>query len=86
MSQPSRPDAYPDPFDLQKARADTRGCESIIHLNNAGAALMPIAVSDALHHYLREEEWKGSYETANREADSAYSSFDLLNAHRRSPA
>ncbi len=36
-------------FDIARARADTRHCEDIVHFNNAGAALMPRPVADALH-------------------------------------
>ena len=53
---------------VQKARNETRGCRRIIHFNNAGAALMPVAVSEVLHNYLTEEEFNGGYETAGREA------------------
>jgi cysteine desulfurase/selenocysteine lyase len=52
-------------FDLDRARRDTRACAELIHLNNAGAALMPIPVADALHRYLQREEQIGGYETAN---------------------
>jgi cysteine desulfurase / selenocysteine lyase len=52
-------------FDLDRARRDTRACAELIHLNNAGASLMPIPVADALHAYLQREEQIGGYETAN---------------------
>ncbi|MDQ7048684.1 MAG: aminotransferase class V-fold PLP-dependent enzyme [Enterobacterales bacterium] len=35
---------------------------SYIHFNNAGASLMPIPVSNALHKYLNKEEQIGGYE------------------------
>jgi selenocysteine lyase/cysteine desulfurase len=53
-----------EPFDIARARRDTRACEGLIHFNNAGAALMPIPVADALHTYLQQEEQIGGYETA----------------------
>lgn len=43
------------PFDIERARRQTRGCERLIHFNNAGAALPPIPVAGALYGYLREE-------------------------------
>jgi len=55
-------------FDIARARRETRAAEQIVHFNNAGAALMPIAVSAALHEYLRLEERWGGYETAERQA------------------
>jgi selenocysteine lyase/cysteine desulfurase len=70
-------------FNIQRARADTRYCDDIVHFNNAGAALMPVPVSDLLHDYLQKEERYGGYETAAREAgmlESFYkSAAKLLN-------
>ncbi len=54
------------PFDLERARRDTRGCEQRIHFNNAGAALPPAPVADALYGYLHEEELQGGYEVMDR--------------------
>ena len=71
----------PLPFDIQRARKDTRACNDIIHFNNAGASLMPAPVSDALHRYLQSEEMLGGYETQDRYAenlDRVYSSAARL--------
>ena len=35
-------------IDLPRARAETPGCENVIHLNNAGAGLMPAVVLQTL--------------------------------------
>lgn len=56
-------------LDVKRARAETRACNDIIHFNNAGSSLMPIPVSDMLHHYLRFEEYHGGYETAEAKAE-----------------
>ena len=56
-------------LDVERARAETRACNDIIHFNNAGASLMPIPVSDMLHRYLQLEESYGGYETAADQAD-----------------
>lgn len=56
--------------EIQKARQETRGCAEVIHLNNAGSSLMPIPVSDYLYDYLKKEEMRGGYETAESEADA----------------
>jgi selenocysteine lyase/cysteine desulfurase len=55
-------------FDVARARRETRGCGQLIHFNNAGAALPPVPVADALHTYLREEETQGGYEAMARRA------------------
>jgi selenocysteine lyase/cysteine desulfurase len=58
----------PRGFDIARARRETRGCAQVIHFNNAGAALPPAPVADALYAYLREEEAWGGYETMARRA------------------
>lgn len=59
----------PEPFDIARARAETRACNDIIHFNNAGSSLMPTPVSAVLHEYLQQEERFGGYETAESEHD-----------------
>jgi selenocysteine lyase/cysteine desulfurase len=62
-------------FDVLRARRETRGCEQLIHFNNAGASLPPIPVADALYGYLHEEEVCGGYEVMDRrvgELDNFY--------------
>jgi len=58
----------PPPFDIERARRETRGCEKLVHFDNAGAALPPAPVMDALVGYLREEEEQGGYEVMARRA------------------
>jgi len=55
-------------FDITRARRETRGCEALIHFNNAGASLPPAPVADALVDYLRDEERHGGYEVMARRA------------------
>lgn len=50
--------------DLSRWRADTPGCAARIHLNNAGAALVPRAVSAAVAEHLALESTLGGYEAA----------------------
>lgn len=57
------------PFDIARARRDTRGCEEVIHFNNAGASLPPATVADALYAYLRQEELEGGYEVMARRGE-----------------
>ncbi|MCJ7624244.1 MAG: aminotransferase class V-fold PLP-dependent enzyme, partial [Anaerolineaceae bacterium] len=51
-------------FDVQKARRETPGCSHVAHFNNAGAALMPQPVLDAVINYLILESRIGGYEAA----------------------
>src|SRR5215510_8694755 len=72
------------PLDLDRLRAETPGVAHRIHLNNAGAALMPAPVLDAMTSYLRREAEIGGYEAAEEAAprlDAVYGSVArLLNA------
>jgi len=54
------------PFDIERARRETRGTANVIHFNNAGAALMPVPVADAHYAYLKQEEEQGGYEVMAR--------------------
>src|SRR5256885_13264153 len=50
---------------LNKWRDDTPGCINQIHLNNAGAGLMPRAVLDVMIEHLNREAKFGAYESAD---------------------
>jgi len=65
----SIPVAKPAPakvLNWQFARYLTSGCQDLIHLNNAGAALMPNCVVEAAINHLRDEARLGGYEAAER--------------------
>jgi selenocysteine lyase/cysteine desulfurase len=57
---------------LQHWRNDTPGCANQIHLNNAGAGLMPRSVLDAIVGHLNREADFGAYESAD-DAEAAVS-------------
>ena len=50
------------PIDVVAARAATPGCQDLIHLNNAGAALPTQTVLDTQLDYLQLEAQIGGYE------------------------
>ena len=54
--------------ELARWRADTPGCATRLHLNNAGAALMPSVVKDAITAHLGRESLVGGYEAADAAA------------------
>lgn len=64
-------------FDVDEARRQTPGCAEVIHLNNAGAGLMPLPVLDACLNYLRLESRIGGYEAAALEAGRIEQLYDL---------
>jgi len=62
--------------EVQQLRTDTQGCKNVIHLNNAGAGLMPNAVTQAqLDHIMLEAEI-GGYEAAALRADVISSFYE----------
>lgn len=78
---PSSADRAAGAFDVQAARRDTPGCEHVIHLNSAGAALMPAPVLDGVIAHLRLEARIGGYEAAaaaQEQIDAVYTSAARL--------
>jgi len=68
-------------IDIHAVRADTPACASLIHFNNAGAALMPDPVFDAITEHLQLEREQGGYEAHKLAVDkvnSFYSEFATL--------
>ena len=56
--------------EIARYRADTRGCSRVIHLNNAGAGLMPDAVTQVVLDHFQLESEIGGYEAAALRADA----------------
>ncbi len=73
-------------FDLRRARQETPGCANVLHLNNAGASLMPQAVLDATVEHLQLEASIGGYEAAAQANNALEHAYDaaaaLLNCGR----
>ena len=65
-------------LDVARARADTPGTESVAHLNNAGAALPPAPVLDAVVEHLRREAEIGGYEAAAEREERVEHTYDAV--------
>ncbi len=68
-------------IDIGRARADTPGCENVIHFGNAGSSLPTKATLDAHIGYLELEASIGGYEAmaaASNDLDAFYTSASRL--------
>ena len=63
-------------IDVERARRETPGCEERIHLNNAGAALQPARVLEAVLGHLELETQLGGYEAEDAAADALARVYD----------
>ena len=65
-------------FDVARARRDTPGSNRVAHLNNAGAALPPSAVTEAVIAHLRLEAEIGGYEAAAVAAEQVQATYRAI--------
>ena len=63
-------------MNVPELRADTPGCEHRVHLNNAGAALMPRPVIQAIHDHIDLEAKIGGYEAEADAADAIAEAYE----------
>jgi cysteine desulfurase/selenocysteine lyase len=67
-------------LDVPSLRADTPGVANVLHFNNAGAALPPRPVLDAVTGHLAREGAIGGYEAAAEAADRLADVYDAVAA------
>ena len=65
-------------IDLARVRAETPGVEHVVHFNNAGAALPPRQVIDAVVGHLQREAEIGGYEAAAERKDRSEHTYNAL--------
>ena len=65
-------------LDVSRARSETPGADTVVHLNNAGAALMPQVVLGTVVEHLELEARIGGYEAAASEADRIEGVYDSI--------
>src|SRR5947207_15836122 len=68
----------PGPVGCDRWRRDPPGCRDGIHLNNAGAGLMPRPVLDALTDHLTREAAIGGYEAADEAEPRVRETYALV--------
>ena len=64
--------------DVERWRRETPGCLEHVHLNNAGAAMMPQPVVDAMVRHIHLEAECGGYEAAEARADAVADVYEQV--------
>ncbi|WP_433464241.1 aminotransferase class V-fold PLP-dependent enzyme [Spirillospora sp. CA-128828] len=65
-------------MDIEEIRTDTPGCAEVAHLNNAGAALPPRPVIEAVAEHFALESTTGAYEAAEQNEAAIRHFYDAV--------
>jgi selenocysteine lyase/cysteine desulfurase len=65
-------------FDIERARAETPGCERVLHFDNAGSSLMPQPVLDRVLAHLGLEMQVGGYAAADAVQEEIEAVYEKL--------
>ena len=73
-------------IDIERVRADTPGCEQVVHLHHCGASMMPDRVVETVVEHLQLEARVGGYEAAGLRQLALEDTYDevarFVGAHR----
>ena len=67
-------------MNLAKIRDETPGCEHRIHLNNAGASLMPRSVIETVESHFQLEANIGGYEAESEASDEIAIAYEHVSS------
>lgn len=65
-------------IDVERARQETPGCRQVLHFDNAGAALPPQLVLDAVIGHIKLEAAVGGYQAAERAGSAVEHTYQAL--------
>ena len=65
-------------IDVSRARRETPGCFSIIHLHHSGSSQMPLPVMDAVRDHMELEQLRGGYEAEEEAGAKLANTYSAL--------